>query len=100
MDDLLKELKYLENKVKEESNLSRKQKTTREERLLLEKSIMYRQERISQIKNILNGVTKDDLIMEKKIGSQYNNSEKSFKSRSTKSSSAGWNFQKDTYWSK
>jgi len=55
---------------------------------------MYRQERISQIMNILEGRTVDDLVLERKIASQYNNSEKSFNSRSTKSSSAGWNFKK------
>ena len=94
MNDLNKELAYLKNKVKEEINLSKGKKVTREERLLLEKSIMYRQERISHIMNILEGRTVDDLVLERKIASQYNNSEKSFNSRSTKSSSAGWNFKK------
>ena len=98
MSDLQKELQYLEQKVKEEINLSRKGKTPETERMLLQTSIMYRQARITQIKNILSGRTKEDLLLEKKIGSKYNNSEKSFQSRSTKSSSAGWNFKKD-YWS-
>lgn len=100
MDKLKEELKYLEQKVKQEITLSRKGKTTEDERLLLQKSIMYRQARITQIKNVLEGRTKEDLLLEKKIASRFNNSEKSFQSRSTKSSSAGWNFKKDEYWSK
>lgn len=99
MDKLKKELSYLEQKVKEESKKSRSGKTPVEERVLLEKSVMYRQARISEIKNQLQGLTKDDLKLERKIGSQYNNTEKSYRSRSAKSSSAGWNFKKDEYWS-
>jgi len=100
MDKLKKELSYLEQKVREESKKSRSSKTPIDERILLEKSVMYRQARISEIKNQLQGLSKNDLNLEKKIGSQYNNTEKSYRSRSVKSSSAGWNFKKDEYWSK
>lgn len=100
MESLEDELKYLQSKLDQEIKKVRSKKISFEEKTLLEKSIMIRQSRISEIKSKLQGLSKSDLLLEKRIGSQFNNPIKSYESRSTKSSSAGWNFKKDEYWSK
>lgn len=99
METLEDELKYLQSKLNQEIKKARSGKTSTDEKTILEQSIMIRQARISEIKSKLQGLSKHDLLMEKKIGSQYNTPEKSYTSRVSKSSSAGWNFKKD-YWSK
>ena len=100
MDKLKKELKYLEQKVKEELHKTRSPKTPREEVPLYQKSILYRQERIAAIRRQLMGQTDKQLREEAKVGTTYNTPEKSAQARSKNASTAGWNFKKDEYWSK
>jgi Rps23 Pro-64 3,4-dihydroxylase Tpa1-like proline 4-hydroxylase len=100
VDKLKKELKYLEQKLKEDLHKSRSPKTPREEVPLYQKSILYRQERIAAIRRQLIGQTDEQLKEEAKIGAAFNTPEKSKTARAKNASTAGWNFKKDEYWSK
>ena len=105
MNDMKEELAYLEKKLRHETGLYKSKKTTEEDRAILGKSIMIRQERICEIKNMMQGITKKHLRQAEKISKAYGQNvfqaaDKGLISRGDGSLGKAWETKKDTYWSK